>query len=669
MSDAPAAPVTEQGVPPATQTEEVPSFKVFIGNLAYSTTDQGLKAFFEPVQSDIISAQVIMRGNRSAGYGFVALSTAEAAQKAVEVLDKKQLDNRPIIVEIARPADQKESERRDRKPRNRRPGRRGSRAVPGEVTEAEANGEAKAEEDTTPAEGEAPKPKKKKKKSTKKTKARSSTADGEAEPAVTTSEGESGRRRRTPRPRRAVGEEPTGEPSKSVLFVANLGFNIDDVALAVMFTEAGINVLSARIVRRPYGRPRRSKGYGFVDVGDEAEQKKAIEALEGKEVGGRTIAVKVAVNAQAREAKVEAVAEDDTPEVAIVAAQLELDSREEGLSKSLFERAEDDKASGRGTENKALSMMMKMGFKPGQALGVPANVDVDEGSTPIGTSQPIPRDFGHPTADTRGRAGRKGIGLGKRAPSPTELERLAKVARDTEETNKESFRDRSRREYEQRRVEARLGPAQRTCVTLDERAGMEVNTERHHTIRPFPSPYPRSSHLSKEKKKWLSANVVVPQFNALWLDPINPDTFPAGLLDAVAASTAAATAATAAATAAPPAWSDKGEERSIEERLREQMRADALQPLGNDDDDDDDGDGDGVASSPKNADFSSESDLPPKWIEDAAQFLGLKPAERLDRILQYLRAEYHYCFWCGTEYKTSDEMQEECPGPEEDMHD
>jgi hypothetical protein len=72
MSDAPAAPVTEQGVPPATQTEEAPSFKVthcpllpapqhlslsliqvFIGNLAYSTTDQGLKAFFEPVQSDM----------------------------------------------------------------------------------------------------------------------------------------------------------------------------------------------------------------------------------------------------------------------------------------------------------------------------------------------------------------------------------------------------------------------------------------------------------------------------------------------------------------------------------------------------------------------------------------------------------------------------------------
>jgi hypothetical protein len=79
------------------------------------------------------------------------------------------------------------------------------------------------------------------------------------------------------------------------------------------------------------------------------------------------------------------------------ARQLELESREEGLSKSLFERAEDDKASGRGTENRALSMMMKMGFKPGRALGVPANVDVDasEGPTPstsIGTTTPTRRN-------------------------------------------------------------------------------------------------------------------------------------------------------------------------------------------------------------------------------------------------------------------------------------
>lgn len=81
-----------------------------------------------------------------------------------------------------------------------------------------------------------------------------------------------------------------------MLFVANLGFSVDDAGLSALFTEAGISVVSARIVRRRWGQPRKSKGYGFVDVGGEAEQQKAIAALEGKEVGGRAIAVKVAVN-------------------------------------------------------------------------------------------------------------------------------------------------------------------------------------------------------------------------------------------------------------------------------------------------------------------------------------------------------------------------------------
>jgi RNA recognition motif-containing protein len=82
-----------------------------------------------------------------------------------------------------------------------------------------------------------------------------------------------------------------------VLFVANLGFNIDDAGLAQLFKDAEINVVSARIVRRRWGKPRKSKGYGFVDVGGEEEQKKAIAKLEGKEIEGRPIAVKVAVNA------------------------------------------------------------------------------------------------------------------------------------------------------------------------------------------------------------------------------------------------------------------------------------------------------------------------------------------------------------------------------------
>jgi hypothetical protein len=106
---------------------------------------------------------------------------------------------------------------------------------------------------------------------------------------------------------------------------------------------------------------------------------------------------------------------------------------------------------------------------------------------------------------------------------------------------------------------------------------------------------------------------LVRQFNALWLDPINRDTFPVGLWDAVASTTAAAV----------PAW----HERSTEERLREQMQADALQPL----DDDDDADADAAAAaerSPKNTDLNSEVHLPPKMIEQAAQFLRLNVSTR-----------------------------------------
>jgi hypothetical protein len=49
--------------------------------------------------------------------------------------------------------------------------------------------------------------------------------------------------------------------------------------------------------------------------------------------------------------------------------QREVESRAEGLSKSLFERAKEEEDAGLVSGNKALSIMMKMGFKPGQALG------------------------------------------------------------------------------------------------------------------------------------------------------------------------------------------------------------------------------------------------------------------------------------------------------------
>jgi RNA recognition motif-containing protein len=246
-----------------------------------------------------------VRGTRSKGYGFIALASKEAAEKAINLLNTKELDGREVMVELAKPSDQKDKDKKERKPK-RRPGRRGGKAVPGEVTESEANGEAgKSEVPTDAAAGDAAKPKRKKKQTSRKSKpkAEGDTANAAATDGEGTSEAKKTARRkgttaRTPRPSRPAGEDPAGEPSQTMLFVANLGFNIDEAGLAALFTEAGIEVNSTRIIRRRWGQPRRSRGYGFVDVGSESEQKKAIDALSGKEVGGRAISVRIAVDAQ-----------------------------------------------------------------------------------------------------------------------------------------------------------------------------------------------------------------------------------------------------------------------------------------------------------------------------------------------------------------------------------
>lgn len=52
----------------------------------------------------------------------------------------------------------------------------------------------------------------------------------------------------------------------------------------------------------------------------------------------------------------------------------ELEAREEGLNKSLFDRAKEEEKDG-NSGSKGLSIMMKMGFLPGRSLGRPDNND------------------------------------------------------------------------------------------------------------------------------------------------------------------------------------------------------------------------------------------------------------------------------------------------------
>ncbi len=77
---------------------------LFIGSLAYATTDDSLKAHFEQI-GEVASARVITDrdSGRSKGFGFVEFTDEANNQKAVDQLDGKELDGRAISVGLARP--------------------------------------------------------------------------------------------------------------------------------------------------------------------------------------------------------------------------------------------------------------------------------------------------------------------------------------------------------------------------------------------------------------------------------------------------------------------------------------------------------------------------------------------------------------------------------------
>lgn len=78
--------------------------KLFVGSLAWATTDDSLKNFFSQVGT-VTSARVITdrATGRSKGFGFVEMATDADAQKAVTELNGKDLDGRAIVVNEARP--------------------------------------------------------------------------------------------------------------------------------------------------------------------------------------------------------------------------------------------------------------------------------------------------------------------------------------------------------------------------------------------------------------------------------------------------------------------------------------------------------------------------------------------------------------------------------------
>ncbi|CAO1633394.1 unnamed protein product [Sympodiomycopsis kandeliae] len=292
--------------------------QVFAGNLAFATTESDLKQLFSEV-GPVANIQIITRGTRSLGYCFVTFENESDAAKAVTTLNKRVVQGREINVEGAKPQEElaaareeklaakkaakeaKAAERKEQqaakaaaangggeasaeaapKSKSRKPKARRPRADDGEEADkvAGADGAVDGESST--------------KKSTRKPRAKKA-VNGEAAAAAAAAEG--GRPARQPRQPRGA---PQGEPSKTLVFVANLSYDVDDASLKEAFE--GLSVSTSHVVRRQFGA-RRSKGFGFVEFASEQEQQKALSDYNGKDWKGRPLSLKVAIQGSKEQA-------------------------------------------------------------------------------------------------------------------------------------------------------------------------------------------------------------------------------------------------------------------------------------------------------------------------------------------------------------------------------
>jgi RNA recognition motif-containing protein len=75
------------------------------------------------------------------------------------------------------------------------------------------------------------------------------------------------------------------------IYVSNLSFNVTDEDLQSYFADYG-EVTSAKVITDR--ETQRSRGFGFVEMSDDAAAQKAITELDGATVDGRAIKVNVA---------------------------------------------------------------------------------------------------------------------------------------------------------------------------------------------------------------------------------------------------------------------------------------------------------------------------------------------------------------------------------------
>jgi RNA recognition motif-containing protein len=73
------------------------------------------------------------------------------------------------------------------------------------------------------------------------------------------------------------------------LFVGNLPYSANETDVQNFFTDSGVTVDSVTVMRDRF--TGQARGFGFVEINDDAAAQKAVEACHGKDLMGRTLVV------------------------------------------------------------------------------------------------------------------------------------------------------------------------------------------------------------------------------------------------------------------------------------------------------------------------------------------------------------------------------------------
>ncbi|KAF9392069.1 G patch domain-containing protein 11 [Podila verticillata] len=299
----------------------------------------------------------------------------------------------------------------------------------------------------------------------------------------------------------------------------------------------------------------------------------------------------------------------------------EREAREKGLETEI------------GEENKGMAMLLKMGFKKGGTLGASKQKEEPPSTTEQPTSHTLSSrsDVLRAPLAIQMKQGRGGLGMDK-LQKQKEQEEVEQTLKRAHEVFDVDYRGSKRDQFDHDKRSRQLGAAQAICMQLDVKEAAKDAQEGKDAEEDASEP----EREDRESRRMGRSN------SFWWIADSTPDDLVGTRM---------------MGRAAPATTTTKGrrnfdlsddEDGDPEDRKEKRVRLSTPDPT---------------------YEETVEEDEEPEaqWGERPA-YAELSVYEKLEKVVQYLRQEHSYCFWCSAQYYGQKDLEENCPGESEDDH-